>query len=408
MTLTPTFADFSASPPRTANAVVRGQGSSPAKDHWKLTAGGTVAVDFEVGAQTDEVTLKVCALVSKLGPEPGYAPLDVVLNGREVVSRWRIPGGGDLPQTMVFAVPADWLRAGTNTLELRSGSDARTMLWLYRVLLESVWDRDAAERAMLAERAGDCVWVFTTSSCEAHGGSWEPGPDLRFHLDEGQAAPPWALSWRAADGSEGAVTFASEMHSFLGHARTPDGRWRQLRGELKEREPVPVGFPVRRFVTEHQWGGGWHQAGGLAVHLDAGSGPIERIGWRDQRGNAASIGLPPGGASFTGYAQHVNEGPIGYRGTAVGETPGEAQAPEDPRAVRALGTADALALLEHAHARTAGEIDTARRAVREAEDLIKAGTQRLDRLTVARTELLSLLGTEPPHRTEPVEAESLG
>jgi hypothetical protein len=66
--------------------------------------------------------------------------------------------------------------------------------------------------------------------------------------------------------------------------------------------------------------------------------PVERIGWRDQRGNSASIGLTDGGASFTGYAQHVNEGPIGYRGTAIEPAPPTGSLSDDlDQAVQALG-----------------------------------------------------------------------
>ncbi|MBE1537655.1 hypothetical protein [Actinomadura algeriensis] len=56
--------------------------------------------------------LKVTALVSKMGPSPGYAPMSILVNGEPLVSHLTIPGGGDLPQTCVFAVPGRWLRTG--------------------------------------------------------------------------------------------------------------------------------------------------------------------------------------------------------------------------------------------------------------------------------------------------------
>jgi hypothetical protein len=46
MTLSPTFIDFSASPPRTANASVESQAATNAGDHWIIGAGGSVRVLF--------------------------------------------------------------------------------------------------------------------------------------------------------------------------------------------------------------------------------------------------------------------------------------------------------------------------------------------------------------------------
>jgi hypothetical protein len=106
------------------------------------------------------------------------------------------------------------------------------------------------------------------------------------------------------------------MYTFLGHVRTADGRWSQFQGDLVERTALPAD-PGRRFRTEVTWDGNWHDAGELGVSVDIGSGPLERLGWRDQRGNLCSIGLAEDGASFIGYAQRVNEGPIGYRGMPV-------------------------------------------------------------------------------------------
>jgi hypothetical protein len=315
MTLNPTFIDFSATPPRTANATAEAQGANNAGNHWIIGAGGAVRVRFAGDGQSDEVTLKIRALVSKAGSAVGHAPLDVVVNGRVVIERFRIPGGGDLPQTMTFVVPGDWL-AGENTLELRSAADSGSMLWLYDVLLESVWDRDAAERAMLTDGAKESAFTYDTYHSDGDEWDWEPAPRLRLWIDEGQAAIPGELTWRGRDGSEGAVTFAREMDTFLGHVRAADGRWSQFRGDLVERTALPA-EPGRRFETDVSWDGDWHEAGELGVSVDTGCGPLERLGWRDQRGNLASIGLADDGASFLGYAQHVNEGPIGYRGTLV-------------------------------------------------------------------------------------------
>jgi hypothetical protein len=279
MGIDPIFVDFSARPERTANASVRADRATGAGDHWVLDAGGSVSVDFTVGGEPTEVTLKIRALVSKIGPASGHAPLDVLVNEHTLVSRFRIPGGGDLPQEMTFAIPEEWLTEGTNTLRLRSADDARTMLWLYRVLMESVWDRDAAERALLADGAKESAFTFATACRPAGASDWRPCPRLRFWID---GAVPAELTWRGRDGTEAAVSFAHEMTGFLGHCRTATGDWLQLRGELTDRRVEPYG-PAWRFTTETGWGGGWHRDGELTVHLDPGFGPVERIGWRDQR-----------------------------------------------------------------------------------------------------------------------------
>lgn len=312
MTLNPTFVDLSVNPPKTANATVEARDANWAGDHWVIGAGGAVVVRFSGGAQSDELTLKVRALVSKAGPTVGHAPLTILVNDRMVASQLRIPGGGDLPQWLTFSVPGDWL-TGENVLELRSGQDALTMLWLYTVLLESVWDRDAAERALLADGARRSAFTYATRYAVDQD-EWRSGSPLRIWIDDGQASVPAELTWRVADGSEGAIAFAREMTTFLGHVRDARGRWSQYSGVLVERAEGPV-EPALRFRTEHLWGGAWHMADDLRLHVDVGAEPVERLGWRDQRGNLSSIGLD--GTSFLGYAQHVNEGPIGYRGRYV-------------------------------------------------------------------------------------------
>lgn len=316
MTLLPTFVDFSADPPRAANATVRFDGAYDAGDHWIVDADGTMVIDFTVDGPIEEATLQVHALVSKLGPVSGHAPLDVMVNAHPVATRLRIPGGGDLPQHLRFAVPGTQLRAGVNTLTLHSGNDASSMLWLYRVLIESVWDRDAAERALLAEHAAQSTFTFAARTLTGDDSAWQPAGTLRFQIDEGQSAIPAELGWRCTDGSEASVSFAREMGTFLGHARTPDGQWRQLSGELVDRRAHPD-EPVRRFTTQVSWGNRWHPAGDLTLYLAAGDSPVESVRWRDQRGNSAAIGLTGQGTAFLGYAQRVNEGPIGYRGTAL-------------------------------------------------------------------------------------------
>ncbi|WP_199439781.1 hypothetical protein [Umezawaea beigongshangensis] len=316
MSLQPAFADFSATPPRTANASVHASRAHAAGDHWTVGAGGSVRLVFDAGAPSDELTLKIRALVSKSGPSVGRAPLDVLVNDEHVIAGFRIPGGGDLPQTMAFVVPADLLRTGQNVLELRSSPDSSTTLRLYQVLLESVWDRDAAERALRAEVAAEAALTYTTRSSDGDWRIWRPEPRLRLWLHDGRASLPAELSWRGRDGGEASVVFTAELNAFLGHLRTAEGEWRQFEGHLVERAPRPP-RPAARFRTDVNWGRTWHRAGLLGVHLDAGIGRLDRMSWRDQRGVTAWLGLSRDGTSFTGHRQNVGEGPVGYRGTAA-------------------------------------------------------------------------------------------
>jgi hypothetical protein len=321
----PTYADFAVQPAQLANAEVKYDGCVFGGNHLKLNAGGAVEVTFvvEAGEEIVEATLKVTALVSKMGPAPGYAPLTILVNGEPVATHLTIPGGGDLPQTCVFAVPGRWLRPGANRLRIQSGVDSRTMLWLYRFTLDSVYERDRSERAMGAATSERSVFAYTTER-RAHGPTsrgrrWARSGRLFVHIERGESALPAQLSWRGADGAEAAVSFQSAMDSFHGYHRDPRGGLAEYRGSLDGRWTHPddlKGAPLHRFRTEESWGGRWHTSGELRLLVDDGT-PVERITWRDQRENSGSIAFEPKAAGFLGYYQRVNEGPIGYRGTAI-------------------------------------------------------------------------------------------
>ncbi|MFJ1751895.1 hypothetical protein [Kitasatospora sp. NPDC088134] len=330
----PVFVDFSTAVPRTGNAVVSTERAGFARDHLALDAGATVTVEFDVPVEgvTDELTVKIRALVSKLGPRPGFAPLDIAVNSKAIVGDYRIPGGGDLPQEFVLAVPAELLVPGaTNTLTLRSSADARSHLWLYRVLAEPVWDRDGAERAWLADSMDRSLLTYRTDRRAPGAQSWEPTAPWRLHLDSGEGAMPARLDWRVRSGAEASVEFALELHTFYGHTRDADGRWYELRGTLTDRRAFPGDSDpaaTRTFSTQAGWGGRWHRGGPLTIHLAVGEAtPFDRIAWTDQRACSASIGLAEDGSSFLGWSQRVNEGPVGYRGEAV--EPEEQQPPTD-------------------------------------------------------------------------------
>lgn len=317
-----TFADFSVSPPLCGNAEVRLDGGGFARNHVQLGAGGRAVLEFAVepGESFAEAALKVTALTSKLGGGPGFAPMDIEVNGKSLVEALTLPGGGDLPQTMVFAVPGELLREGTNSLTVRSSSEAESMLWLYRVTLDPVYARDRSERAMGAKAAERAVFAFRTERRAVGAAQWTPAGPLRLYVERGEGSLPAQVSWRGVDGAEGAASFQSAMTDFLGHHRGADGTIAEFRGRLDGRWAFPDGTadtPPHHFETEEGWGGGWHTSGDLRVLVDHGGSAMERITWRDQRTNGGSICLQADGSGFVGIYQRVNEGPIGYRGTAV-------------------------------------------------------------------------------------------
>ncbi|OQR65497.1 alpha-1,2-mannosidase [Streptomyces maremycinicus] len=309
-----TFADFSADPVRLSNAVVEHDRAGFGGSHLALHAGGTVLLDFEVADPEDipEATLTVTALVSRLGSARGHAPIDVLLQGDPLAEDLTVPGGGDLPQDCVFSVPAHMLKPGTNTLEIRVSAEARSMLRLYRITLDSVDARGASERALAALAARNSVFAYRTEIRDAHASSatpWQEAPRLVFHLDRDEHLLPAQLGWRGADGAESAISFQSNMSDFHGCHRAADGTAHEYRGRLTGGWVFPEGIEetsaagLHRFRTEEGYGGGWHSSPELRLLVDDGGAAVERVTWRDQRGNsgvAALHGVPgDGGAADT-------------------------------------------------------------------------------------------------------------
>lgn len=308
----PTYADFGSEPPRTGNAAVQTHRVAVADDHVKLNAGGVVELEFGVPspATAREVTLGVVALASMLGPEPGFAPLDIAVNGHPLVQRWRIPNGGGLPQHMEFAVPGEWLRPGANRVRLSSAADALTMLWLYRLTLDPMGRHGRSARTLDEQEAAEPVLRYATRTLPGH-----PGPPMTFFVDRGERSLPEHIAWADRTGTEYAITFAAAMHEFYGWCRTPGSDPREFRGELTARGPA-VRAGARRFSTEEGWGGGWHESGPITLAVGEDAGPPSRMSWRDKRGNSGTVAFTPDGGAFLGTYQRVGEGAIGYRGRA--------------------------------------------------------------------------------------------
>ncbi|MGW3316175.1 alpha-1,2-mannosidase [Streptomyces fungicidicus] len=291
-----TYADFSVDPTRLANAGIRYHGARFAGSHVALSAGGSVTLDFEVADPQDvpQATLTVTALVSRLGSDLGYAPMDVLVQGEVLAEDLTVPGGGDLPHDNVFAVPGRLLKPGTNTVEIRSSAKSGSMLWLYRITLDPVGERGRSERARLAEAARDSVFAYRTELRPAHSATapWQAAPRLLFHVDRGENSLPAQLGWRGEDGTESAISFQSNMSDFHGCHRAADGTAYEYRGRLSDRRPFSEdtqnlsASPLHRFRTEEGWGGGWHASHELRLLVDDGGAPVERVTWRDQRGNS--------------------------------------------------------------------------------------------------------------------------
>ncbi|WP_406009121.1 discoidin domain-containing protein [Streptomyces sp. NBC_00637] len=297
MSMQATFADFSVDPARLSNAVVGHDRAGFGGSHLTLDAGATVTLDFEVADPQDipEATLTVTALVSRLGSAPGHAPIDVLLQGEVLAENLTVPGGGDLPQDNAFAVPARLLKPGTNTLEIRVSAEARSMLRLYRITLDSVDERGRSERALAKSAARNSVFAYRTELRAAHAASsapWEEAPRLLFHVDRDEHSLPAQLGWRGEDGAESAVSFQSNMSDFHGCHRAADGTAYEYRGRLTGEWTFPEGLEdapagaLYRFRTEEGYGGGWHGSHELRLLVDDGGTPVERVTWRDRRGNS--------------------------------------------------------------------------------------------------------------------------
>jgi hypothetical protein len=236
-----------------------------------------------------------------------------------VIQGWRIPGGGDIPQSMDFVVPADVLRQGPNRLRLTVAADARSTLWLYQVTVDSVWERDRAAHALALHAAREPLLRYATRTL-ARGG-WRAGPSILAYVDSGRHGLLEHLAWADSSGAEYAITFTAELNGFYGWAR-PSGApaAHEFRGDLIGRWAVddPEAGPApQRFRVEAGWGGDWHRGDHIDIAVGFDDHQLTRLSWRDQRGNNSTVAFSAAGAGFLGTHQTVGEGAVGYRGRAV-------------------------------------------------------------------------------------------
>ncbi|MGQ5262089.1 hypothetical protein ACTWLT_15180 [Micromonospora sp. ZYX-F-536] len=325
----PTYVTFAQKPASTANAVLSINRGTATGGHLTLDADGSMEMMFDVPAAdaNGEATLRIVALVSKLGNAVGFAPLDITVNDRCLVHGWHIPGGGDLPQQMDFAVPAGRLRPGVNKLRLASAIDARSMLWIYRITIDAVFDRGRSARAIEHREAEEPVLRYSTRRLPARGGAWQPGPAVIAYVDRGEQSLLEHLAWADASGAEYAVTFTAELDGIYGWCRPAGAESpHEFRGSLAGRwraDHPDAGVEKHWFQTEEGWGGGWHRSNGITFAIGADSLPLARASWRDRRGNTGTVAFTGTGDAFVGTYQRVGEGAIGYRGRSPAPTKGE-------------------------------------------------------------------------------------
>ncbi|MER5986700.1 hypothetical protein [Streptomyces sp. NPDC001787] len=317
----PTFVDFSADPPLLGNAEFSYQAVQQTPGHLTMDRGGTVDIRFQVAhrdpALETEMTLEVTALVSKNNEEPGFAPMDVLVNDQPVISDWRIPGGGDQEQVNRFAVPGRFLRTGENTLSIRCSERATMMLWLYRITLDAVYDRDKSSKEMHARDTADEVFVYRTEVRAIGDVTWNPQPDLELYLGMGEPRQVRLsnLSWQEGDGTQVAVGFGTA--DFRGSRRSPAGELQDFRGELLSRVPIATDAPPAdavEFNNRFDWGDGWYDAGRLLLLFRNGDRQPTTLTWRNAEGEAGAIQFDSNRTRLAGYHHARNEGPVAYDG----------------------------------------------------------------------------------------------
>ncbi|MFV2085725.1 hypothetical protein [Micromonospora sp. LOL_021] len=298
----PTYADFGTDPARTGNVTITDvDGVEDADGHLEIDAGGSVELEFDVPDPevVGEACVAVVALASMLFDSPGYAPLTVRLNGRPLADRLRIPNGGGLPQRLIFAVPAEDLLIGRNTLRVESGGDAESMLWLYRVTIDPMHAHDQARSALESQLTAEPVLRYATSRGE-----------VTIFIDRGEHCLLEHVAWADDSGAEYAVTFEAQQAAFYGWCRRPGKRPKEFRGQLIERSPATS--DASRYAAQEGWGGGWYPSHDLLLAVGVGGRPLTRLAWRDNRGGNGTIAFDDG--TFLGIRQGVGSGPVGYRG----------------------------------------------------------------------------------------------
>jgi len=110
-------------------------------DHLRCDRGDGITLSLHMPKpQTDNagLVLDIYGLVSRLGPERGYSPVDVIVNGKVIASRVEISPDGYDPQVGEFFAPAEILKDGENTVGLRVCDDVRSVFWLYKFSLIAV------------------------------------------------------------------------------------------------------------------------------------------------------------------------------------------------------------------------------------------------------------------------------
>ncbi|MEU9407514.1 alpha-1,2-mannosidase [Streptomyces sp. NPDC048281] len=248
---------------------------------------------LDVPAASDRVRLMLSLLVSSLLDPLGYAVVDVIVNGLDVVPNFVIPSGA--PQDLVFSIPARFLVLGMNTVRIRNREEARSALWLYRARMDGAGASGDMRHPAEPPAATPVAFVFRTERRETDSTVWRPAPPLVLHLERNGSTPPADLSWRSGDGAETSIVMQPAMASFLGFQRAPDGSPTEYRGVLERSSafgPVGAGTDAaHRFRTEERRDGEWRPAAELRLLIDDGGAPVERVTWSDQAGGSGWVSL---------------------------------------------------------------------------------------------------------------------
>lgn len=326
----PTYADFTGEPTLLSpNATLETDRCVRRGNRMSVNAGGSLTLAFrdDQDPVQPEATVTLRALVAKHGRDIGYAPVSVYVNGEAVIRDWTVPGGGDLPQDNVFAVPGgclDWRQGRTeetHTLRVRTAPDSSSYLWVFGLTVDSTFERGRSRDALAAARVRDDVVVYRISTRRVGEDRWREEGDIEVYLRRAEPAELTNLSWRHADGTCYSVAFTGG--DFRGYRHTPAAAPEEAVVECHGREAARrppdaggTGAPrVRRYDTRQDWHLGWHHFGELAFGVGPQDTPLTALSWRDSAHNAASLQFSDSaGRRFIGYYHRANEGAIGYEG----------------------------------------------------------------------------------------------
>ena len=322
-----TYVDFTADPTLLSpNATLATDRCVRRGNRLSVDAGGSLTLAFrdDQDPVQPEATVTLRALVAKHGGDIGYAPVSLYVNGEAVIRDWTVPGGGDLPQDNVFAVPGgclDWHQGRTeetHTLRVCTAPDSSSYLWVFGLTVDSTFEPGRSQDALATARIRDDVVAYRISTRRVGEDRWREEGEIEVYLRRAEPAEVTNLAWRHADGTSCSVAFSGP--DFRGYRSTPGAAPEEAVVEYSGREvarraPGAGAARILRYDTFQEWSQGWHHSGELAVTIAPQDTPLTALSWRDAAQNAASLQFVDATARrFIGYYHRANEGAIGYEG----------------------------------------------------------------------------------------------